>query len=99
MLQHWASEGEFYIGGFVLLTFIEPVRLALNECQQYKTAYVELTFTHPTFSSFQLFPNVPFDLQSIIVYTRGVYTYVDLVNHAPVIQVHIMLYCSVLYIM
>ena len=25
MLQHWASEGEFYIGGFVLLKFIEPI--------------------------------------------------------------------------
>ena len=25
MLQHWASEGEFYIGGFVLLKFIELV--------------------------------------------------------------------------
>ena len=31
MLQHWVSEGKFYIGGFVLLTFIEPVRLLLNE--------------------------------------------------------------------
>ena len=35
-------EGELYIGGFVLLTFIELVRLALNELAQYKTAYVEL---------------------------------------------------------
>ena len=25
MLQHWASEGEFYIGGFVLLKLIEPI--------------------------------------------------------------------------
>ena len=25
MIQHWASEGEFYIGGFVLLKFIESV--------------------------------------------------------------------------
>ena len=32
-----ASEGEFYIDGFVLLTFIEPARLALNELAQYKT--------------------------------------------------------------
>ena len=24
MLQHWATEGEFYIGGFVLRNFIEP---------------------------------------------------------------------------
>ena len=44
-----ASEGEFYIGGFVLLTFIEQVtkkhkRNWLNEFQQYKTSYVELTF-------------------------------------------------------
>ena len=39
-----ASEGEFYIGGFVLLTFVEPVRLALNELVQYKTAYVEFAF-------------------------------------------------------
>ena len=37
MLQHWVSEGEFYIGDFVLLTFIEPIRLALNELAQYKT--------------------------------------------------------------
>ena len=31
MLQHWVSEGEFYIGGCVLLTFNEKARLALNE--------------------------------------------------------------------
>ena len=29
MLQCWVSEGEFYIGGFVLLTFNEPVRCAI----------------------------------------------------------------------
>ena len=28
MLQHWVSEGEFYIGGFVLLKFIEPIIFA-----------------------------------------------------------------------
>ena len=37
MLQHWASEGELYIGGFVLLKFIEQVRLALNELVQLLT--------------------------------------------------------------
>ena len=47
MLQHWASESEFYTGGFVQLNFIESVRLALNELAQYKTAYVELTFVRP----------------------------------------------------
>ena len=25
MLQHWVNEGEFYVGGFVLLKFIELV--------------------------------------------------------------------------
>ena len=29
MLQRWVSEIEFYISGFVLLTFIEPVRCAI----------------------------------------------------------------------
>ena len=38
-----ASEGEFYIGGLVLLKFIEPVTTG-SECLQYKTAYVKLTF-------------------------------------------------------
>ena len=52
MLQHWVSEGEFYIGGFVLLTFVEPVRLALNELPQYKTAYVELAFARPNAVAF-----------------------------------------------
>ena len=47
MLQHWAIEGEFYIGGVVLLKFIEAVRLALDELVQYKTAYVELAFARP----------------------------------------------------
>ena len=28
MLQHWASEGKFYTGGFVLCNFIEPVTFA-----------------------------------------------------------------------
>ena len=28
MLQHWVSEGEFYIGGFELLKFIEPIIFA-----------------------------------------------------------------------
>ena len=28
MLQHWASEGEFYTGGFVLRQFIESVTFA-----------------------------------------------------------------------
>ena len=37
MLHHWVNEGEFYIGGFVLRQFIESVRLALNELEQYKT--------------------------------------------------------------
>ena len=35
MLQHWASEGEFYIGGFVLLKFIELIIFAcctFNAC-------------------------------------------------------------------
>ena len=31
MLQHWASEGEFYIGGFLLHNFIEP---AMFVCDQ-----------------------------------------------------------------
>ena len=47
MLQHWASEGRFYIhiyiGVFVFLAFIEPVRLVSNELMQYKTTYVEPT--------------------------------------------------------
>ena len=58
MLQHWTSEGEFYIGGSVLLTFVEPVRLALNELAQYKTAYVELVFARPNavaFSSIDIY--------------------------------------------
>ena len=54
MLHHWGSEGEFNIGGFILLTFIEPVRLALNELEQYKTAYVELTFACPMLQHFLL---------------------------------------------
>ena len=45
MLHHWVSEGEFYIGGFVLLTFIEPYRLVLNELAQDKTAYIILCRT------------------------------------------------------
>ena len=56
-----ANEGQFYIGGFVL---IERQPNRLNEYQQYKTAYVELAYARPNavaFSSFQLFPNVPFD--------------------------------------
>ena len=44
MLQHWVSEGEFYIGSFALRRFIERQPNRLNECQQYKTAYVELAF-------------------------------------------------------
>ena len=47
-----ASEGEFYIASFVLLTFVEPVRLVLNGLAQYKTAYVELTFVHPNVVAF-----------------------------------------------
>ena len=47
MLHHWVSDGKFYIGGFVLLTFVELVRLAINELTQYKTVYVQLTFTRP----------------------------------------------------
>ena len=35
---------------FVLLTFIEPYRLVLNELPQGKTKYVELAFIHVTFS-------------------------------------------------
>ena len=31
MLQHWASEGEFYVGGFVLRNFIEPVTFACEK--------------------------------------------------------------------
>ena len=30
MLQHWVSEGEFYISGFVLHNFIETVRFACS---------------------------------------------------------------------
>ena len=52
MLQHWANEGKFYTGGFVLPTFIGPVRLTLNELAQYKTTYVELAFTRPMLSHF-----------------------------------------------
>ena len=33
------SEGEFYIGGFAVLKFIEPVTRQLNGFQHYKTAY------------------------------------------------------------
>ena len=29
MLQYWVSEGEFLTGGFVLLNFIELVRLCI----------------------------------------------------------------------
>ena len=50
MLQRWASKGEFYIDGFVLLTFVESVRLALNELAQYKAAYIKLAFA--AFSSY-----------------------------------------------
>ena len=39
--------GSMYVDGFVLRQFIEHQPNWLNECQQYKTAYVELTFTHP----------------------------------------------------
>ena len=44
MLQHLLSGGEYYIGeyyidGFVLLTFVKPVWLVLNELAQYKTTY------------------------------------------------------------
>ena len=39
MLQQWESEGEFYIGGFVLCQLIERQPNRLNECQQYKTDY------------------------------------------------------------
>ena len=46
MLQHWVSEGKFYIGGFVLLTFIEPYRFVLNELAQDITAYIILCRTH-----------------------------------------------------
>ena len=52
MLQYWASEGEFYIGGFVLPTFVEPDRLVLNELAQYKTTYLELTFARPNAVAF-----------------------------------------------
>ena len=57
MLQHWVSEGEFYIGGYVVLTFVEPVRLA-----QYKISYVELAFARPNsvaFSSNTLIAAIP----------------------------------------
>ena len=60
MLQHWASEGEFYIhvgefyiGSFVWLKFIEQVTCKRTSVkgsinfQQYKTASVELAFPHP----------------------------------------------------
>ena len=40
MLQHWGERKQLYIGSFVLLTFIEPVRLTLNELAQYKPTYV-----------------------------------------------------------
>ena len=42
VLQHWASEDEFHIGGFVLRQLIEHQPNRLHECQQYKTAYVEV---------------------------------------------------------
>ena len=57
------NEGEFYIGGFVLRQFIEHQPNLLNECQKYKTSYVELAFARPNAVkkiNFQLFPNVPF---------------------------------------
>ena len=71
-IQHWASKGEFYIGGFVLLTFIELVRLAFKELRElvrlvfkelvsYKTTYVELAFAQPNavaFSSFDSFKTI-----------------------------------------
>ena len=47
MLQHWAREGEFYIGGLVLLIFVEPFMLALYELAQNITVYVELAFVRP----------------------------------------------------
>ena len=32
MLHHWVSEGEFYIGSFVInADIVEPVRLEFNE--------------------------------------------------------------------
>ena len=46
MIPHWTSEGESYIGSFVLRNFIESQPNWLNECQQYKTTYVGLAFTH-----------------------------------------------------
>ena len=54
MLQHWASEGEFNISGFVLLKFIELLRVIyrLNEFQQCKIAFVELAFTRPMLKHF-----------------------------------------------
>ena len=42
-----ANNCHLKVGGFVLLTFIEMVRLTLNEVAQYKNAYVELTFACP----------------------------------------------------
>ena len=47
MLEYRASEGEFYIGGFVLHR--------LNKCQQYKTAYIELAFVRPNAAAFLVF--------------------------------------------
>ena len=52
MLHTGASEGKFYIGGFVLLKFVDPIRLALIELAQYKTAYLELVFARPNAAAF-----------------------------------------------
>ena len=69
MLHHWGSEGEFYIGGFILLTFTEPVRLALNELSQYKTSYVCRTHLHSH-------NDVAFSSNYVIVRRRFMYVHV-----------------------
>ena len=38
------KKGKFYIGGYVLRKFIKRQTNQFHECQQYKTAYLELTF-------------------------------------------------------
>ena len=45
MLQHWASQGEFYIGGCVLRNFIELVRFVLH------IDVIELNFNKPSRSA------------------------------------------------
>ena len=53
MLQHWGERRRVLLRRFVLLTFVQLVKLALD---QYNTAYVELAFASPNavaFSSYE----------------------------------------------